>query len=153
MVLSKDWQLNSVINSYQGAVTYQDIQSNPNNAVGESTTKPFGSGESKDIQKSTLGEALKAIIEQFKINKEDAIVIRSICEEVSKQEEIKSNISANKSNILFLENYEPNVQVEVKNCYMDRDMWDQLDDPIYTDTGGIISLMGKAVIQIISTAA
>ena len=39
------------------------------------------------------------------------------------------------------------LESEVKDEYIKRDLWDKLDDPIYVKKGGIISLIGKTVIQ------
>ena len=48
-------------------------------------------------------------------------------------EEIKTKVSDNKDNILFLRSYEPTVQSQVTNGYIERGLWNQLDDPIYND--------------------
>jgi hypothetical protein len=57
----------------------------------------------------------------------------------------------NKVNTLFLASYEPSVQGEVTNSYIRRELWQQLDDPIYKDQGGIFAIMSKTVIDNIAT--
>ena len=61
--------------------------------------------------------------------------------------EIKQKVVANKGNILFLQSYEPTVQGEVTHNFIERELWDQLDDPIYKDQGGIFDIMSKTVID------
>ncbi|WGZ92829.1 MAG: hypothetical protein QJT81_13395 [Candidatus Thiothrix putei] len=56
-------------------------------------------------------------------------------------------LTHNRDNILFLEQYEPTLHSEIRMGYMDRDLWGQLQNPIYTDKGGIIPIMGKTIIQ------
>jgi hypothetical protein len=73
--------------------------------------------------------------------------IREICEEVAAKAEVKLKIAHNRDNILFLEQYEPTLHSEIRMGYMDRDLWVQLQNPIYTDKGGIIPIMGKTIIQ------
>jgi len=125
--------------SYVGHVT--------NRADRPKVLTPKASYKAKLIPKTTIEKALEAISEKYQINDEDAIVIREICEEVSAIVEIKDKVTANKENILFLQSYEPAVQSEVTNNYMGRELWDQLDDPIYKDQGGIFSIMSKTVID------
>ncbi|MFZ4503208.1 MAG: hypothetical protein ACOYM1_04575, partial [Methylovulum sp.] len=81
--------------------------------------------------------------------KEEAIFIREVCAEVSALEEIKAKVTDNKHNILFLNSYELTVQNQVTNSYLERELWAQLDDPIYKDQGGIFSIMSKTVIDTI----
>lgn len=60
----------------------------------------------------------------------------------------------NKDNLNYLKNNaEPKVKKEVRKGYQDRDLWQKLEDPIYTQRGGIISLMGKTIINTILSAA
>jgi type I restriction enzyme R subunit len=102
--------------------------------------------------RTTIEQALKDIEQKYQIPKEDAIVIKEICEEVSNQYEIKRRIIDNRENDSYLKTTaEPKVKGEVKNGYIKRDMWEKLEDPIYIERGGIISLMGKAIIRNVLT--
>ncbi|WP_296621759.1 DEAD/DEAH box helicase family protein [Marivirga sp.] len=98
--------------------------------------------------RTTIEQALKDIEEKYPISKEDAIVIREICDKVSKQYEIKQRIIDNRENENYLR-FRAILKVKdaVTDEYTSREMWEQLGDPIYTDKGGIISLMGKAIIR------
>ena len=91
--------------------------------------------------------AIEQIEQTFQISKEDALVIREVCEEVSEKEEIKTTVLNNRKDSLFLENYEPTVHGEVTTSYIERELWDKIDSPIYNDKGGIFAIMSKAVIQ------
>jgi type I restriction enzyme R subunit len=98
--------------------------------------------------RTTIEQALKDIEQKYQIPKEEAIVIREICEEVSNQYEIKRRIIDNRENDSYLKTTAvPKVKGEVKNGYIKRNMWEKLEDPIYIERGGIISLMGKAIIR------
>lgn len=132
----------------KGAVLYVADSINPMEGVREPGSQgKTGAGGGKEMPRTTLDEAIRELAEKFQISREDAIIIREICEEVSAKDEIRLKISHNRSNSLFLEQYEPTVQSQIRMGYMDRDMWDQLKNPLYTDTGGIIHIMGKTVIQ------
>lgn len=47
----------------------------------------------------------------------------------------------------------PKVENEVKTGYIRRQMWEKLKDPKYTDKGGIISLMGRTIINRVRSMA
>lgn len=98
--------------------------------------------------RTTIDQALKDIEQKYQISKEDAIVIREICQEISNQYEIKQRVIDNRENESYLRTTaEPKVKGEVKNGYIKRNMWEKLEDPIYIERGGIISLMGKVIIR------
>ena len=130
----------------KGAVKFVGNAENQN----EPTRKPRSGGNSggdREIPTNTLQQALDNIIEKFQISNEDAIIIKEICEEVAEQEDIKSKVIENKDNEIFLNRFEPNeIQQQIKNGYMARDMWDKLEDELYIGQGGIIPLMGKTVV-------
>lgn len=97
--------------------------------------------------------ALTEIENKYQISKDDAIIIKEICEEVSKIYEIKASVTANKENEIYLKNNaKPRIKREVKQGYIVRDTFEKLEDSIYSQRGGIISLMGNAIIKNILTA-
>ena len=80
-------------------------------------------------------------------------MIKEICEDVSKRYDIRQKITENRDNENYLKNNaEPKVKTEVKQEYMNRELWEKLEDPIYIQRGGIISLMGKTIIKTILSA-
>jgi len=132
----------------KGGVSYLGHTSNTANAASASRVSTPKSGyQSSLMPKTTIEKALEAIADKYQISDADAIVIREICKEVSEITEIKQKVTANKDNLLFLESYEPTIQGEVTNNYIARELWEQLDDPIYKDQGGIFSIMSKTVID------
>lgn len=106
-----------------------------------------GTGNGAATPITTLKDALDSLTQRFDISDSDAIVIREICEEVSENIEIRIKVQHDRANKLFLKQFEPKVQSEIRLGYMSRNLWSQLGDPIYTDQGGIIPLMGQAVID------
>ncbi|MFK7905731.1 MAG: hypothetical protein AB8B69_11430, partial [Chitinophagales bacterium] len=128
---------------YQGTKTNLTVVSDPKPKSGYKTTK--GGNE---IPRTTIELALEEIKEKFQISDEDAILIKEIVEEVSDTTAVKANVIANKDNADYLKtSAEPRVQKEVKDEYIKRDLLDKLDDPMYVQKGGIISLIGKTVIR------
>lgn len=104
--------------------------------------------------RTTIEDALAEIEQKYQISKEEAIVIKEICEDVSKRYDLKQKITENRENENYLKNSaEPKVKSEVRQEYMNRELWEKLEDPIYVQRGGIISLMGKTIIKTILSAA
>lgn len=137
----------------KGAVKYHGLKTNIH-AVKEpkKTGLKLGGGGQEPVR-TTIELALAEIESKYQITKDDAIIIKEICEEVSNNYEIKERVVANKENDIYLKNNaKPRIKQEVKQGYIMRDMVDKLEDPIYSQRGGIISLMGNAIIKNILTA-
>lgn len=134
----------------KGAVKYHGMVANMQTVKDRKKTGFRTGGEGGSQPRSTIEEALSQIQELYQINKEDAIIIKEICNDVSKHYEIKKNVIANKENAFYLKNNaRRRVRKEVTNAYISRGYWDKLEDPIYTGKGGIISIMGKTIINTI----
>lgn len=134
----------------KGAVKFHGSKSNMQRVKEPRVTGFRAGSEGREQPRSTIDEALSQIEEIYQINKEDAIIIKEICNDVSKHYEIKENIIANKDNDYYLKkNARYRVRKEVMGEYMSRGYWDKLVDPIYIDRGGIISIMGKTIINTI----
>ncbi|MDZ7690747.1 MAG: DEAD/DEAH box helicase family protein [Balneolaceae bacterium] len=132
----------------KGAVNYLGIKTNLSLAKeGGSKTGISIRSEGEGPPRKTIDQAIKDIKEKYPITDEEALVIKEICEEVSGKQQIKTRIINNKKNELFLRNYQPTVQNEVKQGYIERELWQKLNDPMYTGKGGIINLMGKSIIN------
>ncbi|RJE72819.1 DEAD/DEAH box helicase family protein [Reichenbachiella sp. MSK19-1] len=132
----------------KGAVKYYGTKTNLS-VVREPKKTGYKTGKGgSEIPRTTIESALEDIKSKFQITEEEAIVIKEICETVSETTTVKARVIANKENQEYLKNNaKPKVESEVKDEYMNRDMWDKLDDPMYVQKGGIISLIGRAVIQ------
>jgi type I restriction enzyme R subunit len=137
--------LSKLLKHIKGAVNYKGAITNPN-------TKPKTSSGS-GIPKTTIQKAIDDIEKTYQISPEDALIIREVCEEVSEKDGIKTTVLNNRRNNLSLENYEPTVYLDIIASYIARDLWVNIDDPIYTDKGGIFSIMSKTVIQNIVSGA
>ncbi len=145
-------QLLKNVDLSKGAVKYHGQKTNMRVVKDPKKTGLKQSGRNTSPT-TTIEKALIDIEQKYPISKEDAIVIREICEEVSNQYDIKQKIIDNKENQNYLKNTaEPKVKGHVKKGYIDRDRYDIFENPMYTERGGIISLMGKAIIRKVLTA-
>lgn len=137
----------------KGAVKYHGMKTNIH-AVKDSAKRGLSlGGGGQEPPRTTIESALAEIENKYQISKDDAIIIKEICVEVSNNYEIKERVVANKDNDIYLQkNAKPRIKKEVKQGYIMRDMVDKLEDPIYSQRGGIISLMGSAIIKNILTA-
>ena len=146
-------QLLKNIELTKGAVKYVGSKTNMSK-VKERKKNGLKNGAGGQVPpRTTIEDALAEIERKYEISKEDAIVIKEICEDVSKRYDIKQKITENRENINYLKNSaEPKVKREVRKGYEDRDLWEKLEDPIYVQRGGIISLMGKTIIKTILSA-
>ncbi len=146
-------QLLKNIELTKGAVKYHGSRANIHKVKEpKKTGLKMGNG-GKTPPRTTIEEALAEIEQKYQISKSDAIIIKEICEGVSKQYDIKQKITENRENKNYLKNSaEPKVKTKVKEEYMNRELWEKLEDPIYIQRGGIISLMGKTIIKTILNA-
>ena len=130
----------------KGAVTYIGNKENTPPDENGSGNGGSGGGE-REIPTTNIETAIQKIQETHNISDDDAIIIREICEEVSNKEELRTRIEQNHNNEQYLSKVEPEVSREVSNSYEKRDLWEKLEDPIYMDDGGIITLMSKSIIE------
>jgi len=132
----------------KGAVKYHGLKTNLS-VVKEPKKSGYRSSKGgNEISRTTIESALEEIRQKFQITEEDAILIKEISENVTETTSTKEKVLANRNNQIYLKtSAEPKVQGEVKDEYMNRELWRILEDPMYVDKGGIISLIGKAVIK------
>lgn len=132
---------------FHGKKTNLRVEDNP-----IKTGLKFGKGGNAPAR-TTIESAIAEIENKYQISKDEVVVIKEICTEVSGNYEIKERVKANKDNTIYLNSTaKPKIKQEVKRGYIVRDMVDKLEDPIYSQRGGIISLMGNAIIKHILTA-
>jgi len=134
----------------KGAVKYHGLKTNMS-VLSEPKMSGYRSTKGgNEISRTTIESALEEIKQKFQITEEDAILIKEISENVTETTSTKEKVLANRNNHIYLKtSAEPKVQGEVKEEYINRDLWRVLEDPMYVDKGGIISLIGKAVIKTI----
>lgn len=67
---------------------------------------------------------------------------------MSNQYELKERIANRENEDYLKQTARPKVRrSEITDAYLRRDLWQKLENPIYIDRGGIISLMGRSVIE------
>jgi type I restriction enzyme R subunit len=138
----------------KGAIKYHGKKTNLKVAEDKpkKTGLKFGKGGNAPAR-TTIESAIAEIEIKYPISKDEVVVIKEICTEVSGNYEIKERVKANKNNKIYLSSTaKPKIKQEVKRGYIVRDMVDKLEEPIYSERGGIISLMGNAIIKHILTA-
>jgi type I restriction enzyme R subunit len=135
---------------HKGAVRFKGntINARPAKEPHKTGLKLGGNGEGP--ARSTIEAAVALITEKYPISDKDALVIREICREVSGNYEIKEKVLANKTNENYLRtSARPRINSEVKKGYIKRNMIDKLEEDVYKGQGGIISLMGRTIINTI----
>ena len=132
----------------KGALRHkQTVVNEPDNKPTVKGGLKMGEGGSEP-SRSSIDEMIEAIKEKYPIDEKEAIVIKEICEEVSERYDVMNPILQNRNDELYLKKRaKPKVTKEVKNSYLKREMYEKLEDPMYTDRGGIISLMGRSIIN------
>lgn len=135
----------------KGAVKYHGLKTNLVVTGKKKKKSGYKTGKGgHEIPRTTIESALEEIKQKFQISEEDQILIKEICENLSETSSTKDKVIANKNDDVYLKtSAEPKVQGEAKEEYINRELWDVLEDPIYVEKGGIISLIGKAVIKTI----
>ncbi|MEX2363757.1 MAG: DEAD/DEAH box helicase family protein [Balneolaceae bacterium] len=98
--------------------------------------------------RSTIEEMLDSIREKYQINDKEAIIIKDICEKLSKRYDVVNSIEENIHSELYLKTRAARkVKREIKNEYISREMFKILENPLYNGRGGIFSLMSNTVIN------
>lgn len=135
---------------HKGAVRYKGNTTNPNPSKESKKTGLKLGGTGQSPARSTIEAAVAQITEKFPISEDEALLIREICTEVSNNYEIKEKVLANNSNENYLKtSARPRVTSEVKQGYIKRNKIDKLEEDVYKGQGGIISLMGRTIINTI----
>ena len=141
-------QLLKKVELSKGAVKYMGMKTNLQVVKEPKKTGLKIGGSGNTLTRTTIELALEQIEEKYQISKEDAIVIKEICQEVSNDYDIKERVLANKENENYLKtSATPTVKQKVRDKYIEREQIAKLDDPLYSQRGGIISLMGRAIIE------
>jgi len=148
-------QLMKNVELSKGAIKFHGQKTNMSVVKEPRKTGLSGERKSNEPPRTSIQQALLDIEQKYEIGKEDAIIIKEVCEEVSKQYDLRNRVINNKDNDNYLKiSIPPRVRTAVLTDYEKRDRYDVLENPMYVDRGGIISLMGKAIVrQILSTAS
>jgi len=84
---------------------------------------------------------------KFPISDDEAIIIREVMEEKTKDEAIRQTVVTNRLDRYFLEHeYPKQVNHSIQDSYETRGRYEELGDPKYTDAGAIFDTMALSVI-------
>lgn len=148
-------QLMKNVELSKGAIKYHGQKTNLSVVKDRKKTGLRGDRKSKETPKTTIEQALIDIEQKYEIGKEDAIIIKEVCQEVCLRYDIRDRVLDNRENDNYLKiSMRPRLRTAVLEGYEKRERYDVLENPIYVARGGIVSLMGKAIIrQILGTAS
>jgi type I restriction enzyme, R subunit len=113
---------------------------------GKSGTGQKGAGV--PFVKVSVQDMITEIRTKFTITDEEALYIREVTEEKSKDEGIRSTVQAHKDDLNYLnEVFKGQVNKQIQTAYYDRERYDELISPTYIDPGAIFDIMAYTVIQ------
>lgn len=105
-------------------------------------------GSGPPPKKVSVQEMIAQIRQQFDITDEEALYIREVTEEKMSDVQIKQTVEAHKADVIYLEEvFRGQVNHRIQTAFEDRDRYDELADPKYTDPGAIFDIMAFTVIQ------
>lgn len=131
----------------KAAVTYEGEVAMPGGLKKPKPNKGGGGGAPM-VKKVSVQDMIAKIRESFDISDEEALHIREVSEEKLADESIRQTVGAHKGDIAFLESvYKGQINTDIQDAYALRELYEQLGDPKYTDTGAIFDIMAFTVIQ------
>lgn len=127
--------------TYEGEIEMQGGLKKPKPRKG-------GGGGAPPMKKVSVQGMIAKFKETFNITDEEALHIREVSEEKISDASIQQTVVAHKSDISFLETvYKEQVNRDIQDAYVLRELYEQLGDPKYTDRGAIFDIMAYTVIQ------
>lgn len=137
----------------RAAVEYQGVTT----SAGPIKLKPGKGkkGAGPPPKKVSVQDMIDEIRAKFEISDEEALYIKQVTEEKVADPVIRTTIHTHREDRVFLEStYRGQVNGEIQIAYQERDRYEELSDPKYTDAGGIFDIMAVTVIDThISSAA
>jgi type I restriction enzyme R subunit len=98
-------------------------------------------------KKVTIEDVIDDLKKKFPISDDEAIIIREVMEEKTKDEAIRQTVITNRLDRYFLEHeYPKQVNHSIQDSYENRGRYEELGDPKYTDAGAIFDTMALSVI-------
>jgi len=98
--------------------------------------------------KVSLQDMIDDIREKHKITDEEALYIKEVTEEKTKDPVIQSTVQTHKEDRVYLEGpFHGQVNGQIQAAYAERGRYDELADVKYTDPGAIFDIMALTVIQ------
>jgi type I restriction enzyme, R subunit len=99
-------------------------------------------------KKVSIQDMIAEIRTKFDISDEEALYIREVTEEKTKDPGIQATVFAHKEDRFYLDGpYRVQVNGEIQAAYAERGRYDELAEPKYTDAGAIFDIMAVTVID------
>lgn len=131
----------------KAAVTYEGEIEMPG-GLKKPKPRKGGGGGGAPVRKVSVQDMIAKIREAYDITEEEALHIREVSEEKIADESVQQTVAAHKHDEHFLEKvFKGQVNGDIQNAYAIRELYEQLGDPKYTDTGAIFDIMAYTVIQ------
>ncbi len=107
-----------------------------------------GGGGGAPSRKVSVQDMIQKIRDDFEISDEEALYIREVSQERIEDESVQQTVAAHRGDIHFLEGvFKGQVNGQIQDAYALRELYEQLADPKYTDTGAIFDIMAYTVVQ------
>ncbi len=130
----------------KAAVTYEGEVKMPKGLI---KPKPGRGGDGTQVVKRiSVQDMIARISETYDISESEALHIREVSEEKIADESIQQTIVAHREDGAFLGTvYKGQVNGDIQEAYVLRELYEQLGDPKYTDPGAIFDIMAFTVIE------
>ena len=130
----------------KAAVTYEGMEEMPGGLKKPKPSK--GGGGGTVIKKVSVSDMIDKIRESFDISDEEVLHIKEVSEEKIADESVQQTIVAHREDKIFLQSvYHGQVNGQIQDAYVLRELYEQLGDQKYTDNGAIFDIMAYTVIQ------
>jgi len=100
------------------------------------------------IKKVSVQDVIEQIRTMFAISDEEALYIREVTEEKASDAAIRATVESHQDDINYLEDvFKGQVNAQIQIAYAERELYDELTDPKYIESGAIFDIMAFTVIQ------
>jgi type I restriction enzyme R subunit len=105
-------------------------------------------GEAPPIKKVSVQDMINEIRERYEITDQEALYIRQVTEERAKDPDVRQTVEAHKEVLTFLrDTFKGQVNGQIQGAYAQLQLFDELADPKYIETGAIFDIMAYTVLQ------
>lgn len=99
-------------------------------------------------KKVSVHDMVAEIKKNFNITDEEALYIKEVTEEKTKDPAIQATVMAHREDRVYLEGpFQGQVNGQIQGAYAERGRYDELGDVKYTDPGAIFDIMANTVIM------
>jgi type I restriction enzyme R subunit len=107
-----------------------------------------GSSAGVPVMRVSVQDVIDSIRAQFDISDEEALYIREVTEEKSKDANIAASVQLHKDDSYYLLGpFKEQVNQQVQAAYIERGRYDEIADPKYIEPGAIFDIMSKTIID------